>query len=161
MVCDGYIIGWTQTLTEGLAWDHPHIVESRWCLLEEVGLVGLHLAYVRHQVGNGRAIHTHFPGGKRVHGTGGKAAWGSVGLVVLVVKVLDWVGSLTGVRVVLLDARIEEVEGATVVSCWCSVDEEAQPMVGAGVVVVGDWGWWKVCNGARCTCPVCCVMNLC
>jgi hypothetical protein len=71
-----------------------------------------------------------------------------VGLVVLVVRVLDWVGSvaggMAGVRVVLLDARIEEVEGATVVSCWCSVDEEAQPMVGAGVVVVGDWG------GGRC-----------
>ena len=69
----------------------------------------------------------------------------SVGLVVLVVKVLDWVGSvagdMAGCRVVLeLDVRIEEVEGATVVSCWCSVDEEAQPMVGAGVVVVGDWG---------------------
>ena len=58
--------------------------------------------------------------------------WLPVGLVVLVVKVLDWVGSVAGVRVVLLDARIEEVEGATVVSCWCSVDEEAQPMVGAG-----------------------------
>jgi len=67
-----------------------------------------------------------------------------VELVVLVVKVLDWVGSVAGVRVVLLDARIEEVEGATVVSCWCSVDEEAQPMVGARVVVVGDWG------GGRC-----------
>ena len=68
----------------------------------------------------------------------------SVGLVVLVVKVLDWVGSVAGGRVVLeLDVRIDEEEGATVVSCWCSVDEEAQPMVWSQGCCCWRLGWWK------------------
>ena len=82
----------------------------------------------------------------------------SVVLLLLVFKVLVCVGAVavTGVRVVSLvvelDATIEE-EGDTVVSWWFSDDDEAQPMVGAGVLV-GEWGRlkeWVGCHGARCT----------